>query len=218
MKVIDISAWQKDVDNRPGGMKKWLDSTSDALIPNLLPTLANAVYEWNTGYSMFRKRDIVPGRLKKMPDAMQYGPNTSELAKYIGKKFDLSPMKLDSLIQNLGGGMASQTLNAWDYINGNRDMKNPIKKAFTADPMQSPQSMQDFYDKLNETEKAYNGAGGKSGAKGADKYNYQLMQHANRVMQDLNKQERAAGTNQSKIDDINAKQLKVARDALKLLK
>ena len=206
------------VDNRPGGMKKWLDSASDALIPNLLPTLANAVYEWNTGYSMFRKRDIVPGRLKKMPDAMQYGPNTSELAKYIGKKFDLSPMKLDSLIQNLGGGMASQTLNAWDYINGNRDMKNPIKKAFTADPMQSPQSMQDFYDKLNETEKAYNGAGGKSGAKGADKYNYQLMQHANRVMQDLNKQERAAGTNQSKIDDINAKQLKAARDALKLLK
>ena len=80
--------------------------------------------------------------------------------------------------------------------------------------------MQDFYDKLNDTEKAYNGAGGKTGAKGNVKYNYQLMQHANKVMQDLNKKERAAvgARNQSAIDDINNKQLKAARDALKMIR
>jgi hypothetical protein len=206
------------VDKHPQGMSKWLESFKDAFLPNLAPTAAVPIIEWMTNYSFFRNRSVVPGRLQKLPDAQQFGPNTSEIAKYIGKTFKLSPMKIDNLIRGYGAGMATQTLNAMDAVTGHRDMKNPFKAAFTADPMQSPQSIQDFYDKLDETEKAYNGAGGKSGAKGADKYNYQLMQHANRVMQDLNKQERAAGTNQSKIDDINAKQLKAARDALKLLK
>ena len=72
----------------------------------------------------------------------------------------------------------------------------------------------------DEAEKAYNGAGGKAKATGSVSYNYQLMQHANKVMQDLNKQERVAvqAHDQSKIDAINAKQLKAAQDALKLYK
>ena len=176
------------------------------------------IIEWMANYSFFRERNIVPGRLQKMPEAQQYGPNTSEMAKDIGRMFGLSPMKVDSLIQGYGAGMATQGLNAWDAARGHRMMDNPFKKAFTADPMKSPQSVQDFYDKLEESEKEYNGAGGKSGAKGNTKYNYQLMSHANKVMQDLNKQERAAvqAKDQNKIDIINAKQLKAAQDALKL--
>lgn len=204
----------------PQSIKKWADSAKDAFLPNLMPTAIVPIMEWMTNYSFFRNRSIVPGRLQKLPDAQQFGPNTSELAKDIGKMFNLSPMKLDNLIRGYGAGMATQTLNAADALTGNRDMKNPFTAAFTADPMQSPQSIQDFYDKLNDTEKAYNGAGGKTGAKGNVKYNYQLMQHANKVMQDLNKKERAAvgARNQSAIDDINNKQLKAARDALKMIR
>lgn len=205
-------------NKNPNAMKSWVKSARDSLMPNIAPTAIMPIIEWMANYSFFRERNIVPGRLQKMPEAQQYGPNTSEMAKDIGRMFGLSPMKVDSLIQGYGAGMATQGLNAWDAARGHRMMDNPFKKAFTADPMKSPQSVQDFYDKLEESEKEYNGAGGKSGAKGNTKYNYQLMSHANKVMQDLNKQERAAvqAKDQSKIDIINAKQLKAAQDALRL--
>lgn len=207
-------------NKNPNAMKSWVKSARDSLMPNIAPTAIMPIIEWMANYSFFRGRNIVPGRLQKMPEAQQYGPNTSEMAKDIGRMFGLSPMKVDSLIQGYGAGMATQGLNAWDAARGHRMMDNPFKKAFTADPMKSPQSVQDFYDKLEESEKEYNGAGGKSGAKGNTKYNYQLMSHANKVMQDLNKQERAAvqAKDQNKIDIINAKQLKAAQDALKLYK
>ena len=207
-------------NKNPNAMKSWVKSARDSLMPNIAPTAIMPIIEWMANYSFFRERNIVPGRLQKMPEAQQYGPNTSEMAKDIGRMFGLSPMKVDSLIQGYGAGMATQGLNAWDSAHGHRMMDNPFKKAFTADPMESPHSVQDIYDKLEESEKEYNGAGGKSGAKGNTKYNYQLMSHANKVMQDLNKQERAAvqAKDQNKIDIINAKQLKAAQDALKLYK
>ena len=207
-------------NKNPQSLKKWLEAAKDAFLPNLAPTAIVPIIEWMSNYSFFRGRSIVPGRLEKMPDAMQYGPNTSNMAKDIGKMFNLSPMKVDNLIRGYGAGMATQSLNAWDAVQGDRPMDNPFKKAFTVDHLQSPQSVQDFYDKMDEAEKAYNGAGGKAKATGSVSYNYQLMQHANKVMQDLNKQERAAvqAHDQSKIDAINAKQLKAAQDALKLYK
>ena len=207
-------------NKNPQSLKKWLEAAKDAFLPNLAPTAIVPIIEWMSNYSFFRGRSIVPGRLEKMPDAMQYGPNTSNMAKDIGKMFNISPMKIDNLIRGYGAGMATQSLNAWDAVQGDRPMDNPFKKAFTVDPLQSPQSVQDFYDKMDEAEKAYNGAGGKAKATGSVSYNYQLMQHANKVMQDLNKQERVAvqAHDQSKIDAINAKQLKAAQDALKLYK
>lgn len=207
-------------NKNPQSLKKWLEAAKDAFLPNLAPTAIVPIIEWMSNYSFFRGRSIVPGRLEKMPDSMQYGPNTSNMAKDIGKMFNLSPMKIDNLIRGYGAGMATQSLNAWDAVQGDRPMDNPFKKAFTVDPLQSPQSVQDFYDKMDEAEKAYNGAGGKAKATGSVSYNYQLMQHANKVMQDLNKQERVAvqAHDQSKIDAINAKQLKAAQDALKLYK
>ena len=207
-------------NKNPQSLKKWLEAAKDAFLPNLAPTAIVPIIEWMSNYSFFRGRSIVPGRLEKMPDAMQYGPNTSNMAKDIGKMFNLSPMKIDNLIRGYGAGMATQSLNAWDAVQGDRPMDNPFKKAFTVDPLQNPQSVQDFYDKMDEAEKAYNGAGGKTKATGSVSYNYQLMQHANKVMQDLNKQERVAVQthDQSKIDAINAKQLKAAQDALKLYK
>lgn len=76
--------------------------------------------EWATNYSLFSDRNIVPAKLQKLPDAQQFGPNTSELAKDMGKMFNLSPMKLDNLIRGYGAGMATQTLNAADAITGHR--------------------------------------------------------------------------------------------------
>ena len=88
------------------------------------------------------------------------------------------------------------------------------------DPYRSPQSTQDFYDRLDEATKAYNGAknGGKPAAK--QKFNYQMLTHANKRMSDLNKKEQAARAkgDDARVDAINRQQLKVARDALRAYK
>lgn len=207
------------VDKRPDAMKQWAKSAYDAFMPNIMPTAIGPIIENMVNYSFFKGRNIVPEREQKLPDAQQYGSNTSELAKSIGNMFGLSPRKIDNIIQGYGAGMATQTLNAIDYANGKRDMQNPFAKAFTVDPMKSPQSIQDFYDRLDDSEKTYNGAkASKSRLNNDDLYNYRLMDFANKKMQFLNKRERMAVENKddNSISRINEQQLKVAQDALKL--
>lgn len=210
-------AYNKD----PDAMEKWATAAKDAFLPNILPTAIGPIIEWMTNYSFFTGRNIVPQREQKLPNAQQYGQNTSELAKEVGKMFDLSPRQIDNLIRGYGAGMATQTLNAVDAATGHREMSNPFSKAFTIDPMRSPQSIQDFYDKLDNSEKIYNGSKtAKTSIDGNDLYNYRLMNFANKKMQFLNKQERFATQKNDKdaVNNINKEQLKVAQDALKMYK
>ena len=206
---------------KPQEMKEWAKSAAGAFLPNLMPTAAGPIAEWVTGYSFFQGRDIVPQKEQKLPDEMQYGPNTSELAKDIGRMFGVSPRKIDNTISGYGAGMANQTLNAVDAFNDKRDYKNPFSKAFTVDPMKSPQSVQTFYDKLGDVEKIYNGAKvNKEKLSRDDLHNYNLLNYANKKMQYLNKLEQAATQkgDSSRVDEINRKQLKAAQDALKMVR
>jgi hypothetical protein len=201
----------------PDGMKEWANSAKDAFLPNFIPTAVGPIIEWATGYSFFQGRDIVPQKEQKLPDEMQYGPNTSELAKDIGRIFGVSPRKIDNTISGYGAGMANQTLNAVDAINGKRDYQNPFSKAFTVDPLKSPQSVQDFYDKLNDVEKTYNGAKlNKEKLSSDDLHNYNLLNYANKNMQYLNKMERSAiqKGDTDRIEEIKKKQLNVAQKAM----
>ncbi|WP_110953037.1 LPD38 domain-containing protein [Anaerosinus massiliensis] len=205
------------IDKRPDAMKKWAVAAKDAFVPNFMPTAAAPLLEWVTNYSFFSGRDIVPQKEQKLPDAMQFGPNTSELAKIIGKHFDLSPRKIDNLISGYGAGMANQTLNAADALMGKREYQNPFSKAFVVDPLKSPQSIQDFYEKLNESEKVYNGAKiAKERPSSDDLRNYNRLKAANKIMQNLNKWERKAvqDGDKEKVNELNRRQLRLAQDAL----
>ena len=206
------------VDKHPDAMKHWLKSAGDAFIPNILPTVVTALMEWNTGYSLFRDRQIVPQREQNLKEEDQYGPNTSSMAKEIGKMFGLSPRKIDNLVQGLGGGMATQSLNAYDYAKGNRDMQNPFSKAFTVDVTRSPQSVQDFYDAYQKSKQEYNSAKLQGGKIDKDiVFNYKTMNQFNQGMAKFNNAERkaAAEHNDAEVNRLNKLEMQLAQHAMK---
>ena len=163
----------------------------------------------------------MPQREAKLPEEQQYGPTTSEVAKFIGEHFGLSPRKVDNLGQNLAAGAWTQGNNLIDTLAGRkgRDL-NPLK-SLTVDPYSAPQSIQDFYDHMDKAESSYYGEKNTKGHPTAKtEYNHKLMYHAQKQMSDLNKKERVAiqKGDQDAVDKINKQQLKVARDALKMYK
>lgn len=214
-----IADMVKGKDKTGKGMKEWAKGFLEGFNPVSLPPLIQAVYEWQANYSFFRERSIVPQREAKLPEEQQYGPTTSEVAKFIGEHFGLSPRKVDNLGQNLAAGAWTQGNNLIDTLAGRkgRDL-NPLK-SLTVDPYSAPQSIQDFYDHMDKAESSYYGEKNTKGHPTAKtEYNHKLMYHAQKQMSDLNKKERAAiqKGDQDAVDKINKQQLKVARDALKM--
>lgn len=211
----------KGKDKTGKGMKEWAKGFLEGFNPVSLPPLIQAVYEWQANYSFFRERSIVPQREAKLPEEQQYGPTTSEVAKFIGEHFGLSPRKVDNLGQNLAAGAWTQGNNFIDTLAGRKGRNlNPLK-SLTVDPYSAPQSIQDFYDHMDKAESSYYGEKNTKGHPTAKtEYNHKLMYHAQKQMSDLNKQERAAiqKGDQDAVDKINKQQLKVARDALKMYK
>lgn len=216
-----IADMVKGKDKTGKGMKEWAKGFLEGFNPVSLPPLIQAVYEWQANYSFFRERSIVPQREAKLPEEQQYGPTTSEVAKFIGEHFGLSPRKVDNLGQNLAAGAWTQGNNFIDTLAGRKGRNlNPLK-SLTVDPYSAPQSIQDFYDYMDKAESNYYGEKNTKGHPTAKtEYNHKLMNHAQKQMSDLNKKERAAIQNgdQDAVDKINKQQLKVARDALKMYK
>ncbi|WP_094603469.1 hypothetical protein SPSIL_015270 [Sporomusa silvacetica DSM 10669] len=218
-----ILDWQYNQD--PKGMSKWAANFADSMTPNFIPTAMAPLLEWQANYSFFMGRNIVPAREEKLPNNMQYGPDTSELAKYIGGKFDASPRKVDAMIHGYGAGLARQTLNGVDALAGKRDFKNPLS-TFTADPYKSPQSIQDYYEKLNDLQAKHNASNMTKAPLGRiDKVNYDKMLKANKAMQQLNKVEREtlrsnmlSEQKNAKVSAINKQQAQLAQAVLKQLK
>lgn len=214
-----IADMVKGKDKTGKGMKEWAKGFLEGFNPVSLPPLIQAVYEWQANYSFFRERSIVPQREAKLPEEQQYGPTTSEVAKFIGEHFGLSPRKVDNLGQNLAAGAWTQGNNFIDTLAGRKGRNlNPLK-SLTVAPYSAPQSIQDFYDHMDKAEANYYGEKNTKGRPTAKTdYNHKLMNHAQKQMSDLNKKERAAiqKGDQDAVDKINKQQLKVARDALKM--
>ena len=145
------------------GFKGLGDRTIDTLLPDVLPTALSPIWEWWSNYSKFRQRNIVPQSQEKLPDKLQYGSNTSMVARKIGDTFNVSPYKVDNTIMGYGGNLARLGLDITDAIGG-ANKKRPTKgvtalpeiRRFFAKPYQSSDSVQRVYDDFKEQEKLHN--------------------------------------------------------------
>lgn len=145
------------------GFKGLVDRAIDTLLPDVLPTALSPVWEWWSNYSKFRQRNIVPQSQEKLPDKLQYGSNTSMVARKIGDTFNVSPYKVDNTIMGYGGNLARLGLDITDAISGANE-KRPTKgvtelpeiRRFFAKPYQSSDSVQRVYDDFKEQEKLHN--------------------------------------------------------------
>ena len=89
----------------------------DSLTPNYIPTAVLPILEWATNYNFFRGKAIVPEYMDKYrKPEQQYNIFTSEMAKYVGQTFGLSPMKIDNTFRDVTGSLGSFFLMATDKL------------------------------------------------------------------------------------------------------
>ncbi len=136
-----------------------------SLVP--LPTFFVPLFENWANWSTFLDRPIVPRGLEDLEPAYQAKAHTSEVAKAIGESINFSPAKIDNLIRGWTGGLGVIGTDAVDGIMRNTGIVNlpdpperslsdiPFIKGFTVRfPTAGAESIQTFYEKYNESQKA----------------------------------------------------------------
>jgi hypothetical protein len=186
-------ASQKD----PRAMKEWADAMWDVVTPSVLPTIILPLIEWQTNYSFFKGRDLVPQRLQRLPDELQYSTGTSEASKFIGKYTYWSPMKIDNLIRGYTGTMGMFLWQTPDWFAAEKQglpakelSEMQFIRDFNVTDVVRNRFVNDFYElqeKANQQQAGYGVKGKPSGA-------IKAIRKAGKIINDLNKDIRAIET------------------------
>ena len=209
------------------GFKGFGERVIDSMTPSFMPTAIIPIYEAMSNYSLFRQRNIIPQSQEKLPARLQYGANTSEVAKFVGDKINVSPYIVDNTIRGYGGGLAGLGLSGIDAVSGAKE-NNTAKKwyeapgirRFTATPYQSSDSVQRVYDDYKEQEKLHNEfklTGQRPD--GYDAKEFAKLKNASDSLKGLNKASKAIINNErmsgeqkrEQLDKINMRKANIAR-------
>ena len=138
-------------------LMNFLDLVSSNLAPNnpiedniLAPILQ--VANNKTWYG----EDLVPTRLQDLPAAEQYDESTDSISKWLGEKLNISPYKINYLLDQYTGGVGDTILPMLTpeaESGDNSFMGNvlaPLKSKFTTDSTMNNQNVSDFYDTKDE--------------------------------------------------------------------
>ena len=96
--------------------------------------------------------DLVPTRLQDLPAGEQFDESTDSVSKWLGDKLNISPVKINYLLNQYSGGVGDVLLpmitpkaeRGDDSILGN--MIAPLKDKFTTNVVMNNQNVSDFYD------------------------------------------------------------------------
>ena len=188
------AALDQAVINDPRAMKEWASAMKDVVTPSILPTIMLPLIEWQTNYSFFKGRDLVPQRLQRLPDELQYSTGTSEASKFIGKHTYTSPVKIDNLVRGYTGTMGMFLWQTPDWFAAEKQ-NLPAKKLsemqfvrdFNVTDVVRNRYVNDFYElqqKANQYQAGY-------GTKGKPSNAVKMIRKAGKVINDLNKDIRA---------------------------
>lgn len=209
------------------GFKGFGDRVIDSLAPSFMPTAMIPVVEAMTNYSLFRQRNIIPQSQENLPARLQYGANTSEVAKFVGDKINVSPYIVDNTIRGYGGGLAGLGLSGIDAVSGAKEnnaskkwYEAPGLRGFTVAPYQSSDSVQRVYDDYKEQEKLHNEfklTGQRP--EGYDAKEFAKLKSASDSLKGLNKASKAIINNErmsgeqkrEQLDKINMRKANIAR-------
>lgn len=216
------------------GFKGFGERVFDSFAPSFMPTAMIPIVEATTNYSLFRQRDIIPQSQENLPARLQYGANTSEVAKFVGDKINVSPYIVDNTIRGYGGGLAGLGLSGIDAVSGVKEnnaskkwYEAPGLRGFTAAPYQSSNSVQRVYDDYKEQEKLHNEfklTGQRP--EGYDAKEFAKLKNASDSLKGLNKASKAIINNErmsgeqkrEQLDKINIRKANIARSVYGLSK
>jgi hypothetical protein len=209
------------------GFKGFGGRVFDSLAPSFMPTAMIPAVETITNYSLFRQRNIIPQSQENLPARLQYGANSSEVAKFVGDKINVSPYIVDNTIRGYGGGLAGLGLSGIDAVSGAKEnnaskkwYEAPGLRGFTAAPYQSSNSVQRVYDDYKEQEKLHNEfklTGQRP--EGYDAKEFAKLKNASNSLKNLNKASKAIINNErmsgeqkrEQLDKINMRKANIAR-------
>ena len=144
-------------------LKNFLDlaisnlAPNDPLNNNVIAPISQAITN-KTWYG----EDLVPTRLQDLPNAEQYDESTDAISKWLGEKINVSPYKLNYLLNQYSGGLGDVVLpmltpeaeRGDDSFGGN--LIAPLKDKFTTNAVTNNQNTGDFYDTMDELTKKAN--------------------------------------------------------------
>lgn len=139
---------------------------------------------------------IVSQTMEKRPEAEQYNEKTDEFSKWLGGVLNVSPMKINYLIDQYTGGIGDVVLPMiTPKSTGTTDnaLLQPLVSKFTFDPAYSSKSVSNFYDAMTKLEKNKYSVK----ANEIDKLKYSYIYSQNQKMSELKKE-------QSKIQSDNS--------------
>lgn len=137
--------------------------------------------------------DLVPTRLQDLPAAEQFDESTDSISKWLGETLNISPYKLNYLLNQYSGGIGDVVLPMLtpEAESGDNSLVGnliaPMKDKFTTDSVMNNQNVSDFYDTVDEL-----AANAKSSyATDEDILKYKYMNSVNAELSELYKQKRA---------------------------
>lgn len=181
----------KLLDDNPDAMNKWAANTLDTMLPDYIPAFMKPFIEWQSSYNFFTEKNIIPVSLQNLPDKEQYDIYTSMTAIKLGQALNVSPKKIDNLIQNVGA-TGAVTLNAMigDYaLDRENELpakymnEQPIVGRFGYTPGKRSQNIEDFYQLYSDTSKEFNAYG----KLGKNAKNWNGLKNAMKKVRALNK-------------------------------
>ena len=182
-RIIDTATGNDDAD-----WGRLLELVGSSLAPNnpFESNIASPIQQVLNNKTWYGE-DLVPTRLQDLPAAEQYDESTDALSKWLGEKLNVSPVKINYLLNQYGGGIADTVLpmltpeaeSGDNSLVGN--LLAPLKDKFTTDSVMNNQNVTDFYDKLDEL--TTNAKAG--GATVEDQILYKYINSVNSKLRDL---------------------------------
>lgn len=152
--------------NDPEAFEELGKNVAESLLPatsvwDLVPDAVLPILEVTANYDSWRGRQIETMADRNKPPEERYGMWTSETAKAIGAMFGVSPKKVEHLIEGYGSGTVSFLLDMIDLMTEEGRSKSdiwssiPVVSSFVTSSYRSPESVDDFYNTLEEYEMYY---------------------------------------------------------------
>ncbi|MFC5775164.1 LPD38 domain-containing protein [Ectobacillus antri] len=142
-KPFDINAvpnaMEKGIDYFAKGDKYAFEDKKDSDVWKTVATAATPTFlkpfsENAMNHSLFTGGPIVPQRDQANSPGKQFGPTTSETAKFVGETTNSSPYKLDNLYRSYTAGLGQYPLKGLDKVItalSGKEAPTPVGKSFT---------------------------------------------------------------------------------------
>lgn len=142
------SSQGKDVD-----WNALIDTTVNQMAPNnpLSDNILAPIIQAKTNKAWYGG-DIVSSRLQKLPNAEQFDESTDKLSKFLGEKLNISPKKINYVLDQYSGGIGDVVLPMLTPQAEN----NILEDKFTTDSVMKNKHVSEYYSLLDELEKSKN--------------------------------------------------------------